>query len=95
VTVSALIEHGDLVAGETLTSVRKHAMPSGVLNADGTVDVANVIYRSLSAAAQASSGKAAEPGWDYWTVERDGEPVSLLVIRQRYIAATAATATDA
>jgi hypothetical protein len=86
VAVTQLITAGLLNGGEILTSVRKRVVPSGVLNADGTVTVEGVAYASLSSSAKASSGMTAEPGWEYWSVERDGKPVTLFALRDRLIA---------
>ena len=36
----------------------------------------------MSAAAVAVSGNKAEPGWEFWAVERDGKLVSLYDLRE-------------
>jgi len=58
--------------------LRKQPLPTGVLHKDGSVEVGGQVWPSLSAAAQRSSGNKTEPGWDFWTVQRDGKAVTLL-----------------
>jgi len=31
------------------------------------------------------AGNKTEPGWDYWTVHRDGKAVTLLELRAAYV----------
>jgi hypothetical protein len=93
VPVTQLIADGDPQVGETLTSVRRQPLPTGVLRKDGSVAVTGRVRPSLSAAAQASSGNKTEPGWDYWTVHRDGKAVTLLELRAAYVRRQEAGAT--
>jgi hypothetical protein len=90
-TVSDLLNAGLLEPGEELRSVRK-ALPDAraVVRADGRLEVNGEVYGSLSGSAMAVSGKKAEPGWEFWAVERDGKPVRLHDLREQIRASRAA-----
>lgn len=89
VSVSDLIETGLLSTGEVLRTTRRGSGATASVTADGRIEVAGVLYKSLSTAAVAASGNRSEPGWEYWVVERDGEPVSLYALRQQLLDRTA------
>jgi hypothetical protein len=89
-TVADLLAAGLLHPGDELQSVRKAlgevratVQPDGRLLFDGDV------HGSLSAAAVAASGNKAEPGWEFWAVERDGKLMRLYDLRDQLRAAAA------
>lgn len=87
VSLVDLLQAGLLVPGEELRSVRKaSADVRAHLRPDGHVEVGGEAHGSLSRAAIAVSGNVSEPGWEFWTVERDGARVTLYQLRQRLLA---------
>ena len=87
VSVVDLLQAGLLAPGEELRSVRKaSADVRARLRADGHVEVGGETHGSLSRAAIAVSGNVSEPGWKFWTVERDGARVTLYQLREQLLA---------
>jgi hypothetical protein len=81
-TVGDLIEGQLLQIGQELQSVRKSlASARATVRPDGSLEVEGQVHKSPSAAACAASGRKAEPGWDFWAIERDGTLVSLSTLR--------------
>lgn len=85
VSVAALIEAGLVEAGETLCTTRAKGGPIATVTSDGGIRVGDQTYKSLSAAAVAASGNTAEPGWEYWGIERAGKLVSLYLVRKQFL----------
>lgn len=83
-TVNDLIAAGLLHPDETLTPSRPSVTTTGRLMPDGRIEVAGRAYGSLSRAAVVAAQSKAEPGWRFWTVERDGCQVSLFSLRADY-----------
>jgi len=83
-SVSDLIESGLLRAGTRLRPAgRKHDEPATVLP-DGSLEVRDQVYSSVSAAASAVSGNRAEAGWGFWAAPSgDGTMVTLAALRER------------
>ena len=52
------------------------------LRPDGRLEVNGEVHGSLSAAAVAVSGNKAEPGWEFWAIERNGKLVTLYDLRE-------------
>ncbi len=66
---AALLHPGDELRpfSEALSDARAKLSPDGRLEVNGEV------HGSLSAAGVAVSGNKAEPGWEFWAIERDGK----------------------
>lgn len=89
-TVSDLLEAGLLVPGDELRPARKALRKvRATLRPDGRLELGGEVHGSLSASATAVSGNKAEPGWDFWTVDRDGEIISLFALRAQLRASRA------
>lgn len=69
VTVSGLVEAGELAVGEKLRSTSLSAPGVAVVREDGTVTVDG----QRSAGSHVRGGKATN-GWSFWAVERTGRP---------------------
>lgn len=83
--LGALLEGGLLTAGEIIVSADgKH---SAVLNADGTIKCSGY-HGSLHRVGGALTGRSTVNGWNYWCVVRNGNTVTLDVVRDEYIART-------
>ncbi len=88
VTLEQLVDSGLLTDGETLVALRKRvAQADATLHRDGFVTVDGQRHNSLSGAAKAVAGTAAEPGWRFWGVRRDGKVVPLYDVRATYLEA--------
>lgn len=85
VSVLALLDQELLLAGEPLRHVAPAADGEGSVNEDGTITVAGVRYSDPDAAARALSGESAINGWETWSVEREGRPVSLSDLRDQML----------
>ena len=83
-TVGDLIEAALLSVGQELQPARRTLTQTATVLGDGRLRVGDEVCRSLSGAAQVVSGNKAEPGWEFWQAEVDGEPVSLHELRERY-----------
>lgn len=82
-TVTDLLDAGLLHPGVELRPLRKTLGDArATLGPGGRLDVNGDVHGSLSAAAVAVSGNKAEPGWEFWAVERDGQLVSLYKLRE-------------
>lgn len=82
-TVTDLLDAGLLNPGVELCPVRRALGDArATLGPGGRLDVNGEVHGSLSAAAVAVSGNKAEPGWEFWAVERDGQLVSLYKLRE-------------
>jgi len=81
--ITDLIAAGLLTAGEPLYPVRRDLTETATALDDGRILFQGEAYRSVSAAAQASTGNDSEPGWECWTVEREGSRVTLFDLRAR------------
>lgn len=80
-TLHDLVQAQLVAPGETLIPTReKHSQTAIVLD-DGRLDVNGQSYGSLSAAAQAVSGNKAEPGWEFWAVQRPDGRIPLFDLR--------------
>jgi len=89
-TVTDLLDAGLLHPGVELRPVRKALSDArATLGPAGRLDVNGELHGSLSAAAVAVSGNKAEPGWEFWAVERDGKLVSLYELREEFRASRA------
>ncbi len=89
-TVSDLLDAGLLVPGDGLYPVRKALRKARAkLQPDGRLELNGDVYGSLSASAVAVSGNKAEPGWNFWAVERDGTLISLYDLREQLRASRA------
>ncbi len=74
-----LVERGMLRPGETLVSPRGKAAK---VRADGTL-VADDIKGSIHQVGAALEGAPSCNGWTYWSFKKDGQPVSIDVLRQQ------------
>ncbi len=84
VTLKMLIDSGDLKAGEILTpKVSSKASHRAKVNSDGTLDLDGERFTALSTAAKRVLGYSVA-GWGAWTVERDGSPVVIDVLRKQF-----------
>ena len=84
-TVAELLGAGLLRPGEELLPARKALQEQrATLRADGRLEVDGEVYGSLSASAVAVSGNKAEPGWEFWAVEREGGFVGLYDLREQF-----------
>lgn len=81
-SVKDLIDAGLLSAGEELLSTRRRVGSRATVLADGTIQLVGTTYTSLSTAAKAASGSTSEPGWEFWSVKRDGGVVRLFQLRE-------------
>ena len=79
VAFGQLVERGLLRPGETLTSPRGKAAK---VRADGTL-VARDVKGSIHQVGAALEGAPSCNGWTYWHFRRDGEQVSIDVLRQQ------------
>jgi hypothetical protein len=83
-TVSDLLDAGLLLPGDGLYPMRKTLRKvRAKLQPDGCLELNGEVYGSLSASAVAVSGNKAEPGWNFWAVERDGSLISLYELREQ------------
>jgi hypothetical protein len=83
-TVSDLLDAGLLLPGDGLYPARKALRKARAkLQPDGRLEFNGEVYGSLSASAVAVSGNKAEPGWNFWAVERDGNLISLYELREQ------------
>jgi hypothetical protein len=83
-TVADILEAGLLRPGDELRPVRKaSADVRAALGPDGRLNVAGQVHGSLSGAAMAVSGNKAEPGWEFWAVDRGGKLVSMYALREQ------------
>jgi RNA polymerase sigma factor (sigma-70 family) len=84
---SDLIDNGLLKGGEVMSLLYKGAEYKATLLEDGRVRLEDGrVYNALSGAAEAAKGVRADPGWNSWRVERDGQWVSLFDIRSQHSA---------
>jgi len=82
-TVPDLLDAGLLQPGDEFRSVRKALSDvRATLRPDGRLEVNGEVHGSLSAAAVAVSGNKAEPGWEFWAIERNGKLVTLYDLRE-------------
>ena len=81
ITVKDLLDAGLLTVGEQLATTRRGRGDRATVQPDGSIRVGNDTYASLSTAAKAVSGTTSEPGWEFWTVMRDGKRVVLFELR--------------
>ncbi|MCA1703029.1 MAG: hypothetical protein LC808_07050 [Actinobacteria bacterium] len=82
--VTDFLDAGFLHPGDECRSVRRALSDArATLRPDGRLDINGEVHGSLSAAAVAVSGNKAEPGWEFWAVERDGKLVSLYELREK------------
>lgn len=80
-----LIQGGFLKAGESLSLLYKGSEYKATLLADGKLQLEDGrVFNALSGAAEAAKGVRADPGWNSWHVERDGQRVSLFDIRAQF-----------
>jgi hypothetical protein len=82
-TLLDLLAAGLINAGEALLPPPRGKSRSARVTTAGTIEVDGVEYVSPSAAARASSGNSAEPGWEFWGVERGGVRTTLFELRSR------------
>lgn len=80
-TMRDLIEAGMLSVGEVLHTTRRGRSDQAEVLEDGSLRFGEQRYSSPSGAARAASGTTAEPGWEYWAVERGGAYVRLFELR--------------
>ncbi|MGH4025062.1 MAG: hypothetical protein ACRDRV_10830 [Pseudonocardiaceae bacterium] len=81
--VTDLLDAGLLHPGDECRSVRKALSDArATLRPDGRLAINGEVHGSLSMAAVAVSGNKAEPGWEFWAVERDGKLVSFYELRE-------------
>lgn len=84
-----LIQSGLLSADEPLSLLYKGSEYKATLLADGKLQLEDGrVFNALSGAAEAAKGVRADPGWNSWHVERDGQRVSLFDIRAQFRSAT-------
>lgn len=83
-SVGDLIAAGLLSPGEELRPARRaHRSARGRVLGSGRIEVDGISHGSLSAAAVAVSGNRAEPGWEFWCVEKAGQLTRLHELRDR------------
>lgn len=82
-TLRDLLDAGLLTAGETLLPPPRGMSRSANVTESGTIRVDDVEYATPSGAAKASSGNSAEPGWEFWSVDRGGVRTTLFDLRSR------------
>jgi hypothetical protein len=82
-TLRDLLDAGLLTTGEALIPPPRGKSRSAKVTQSGTIQVDNVEYVTPSGAAKASSGNSAEPGWEYWSVDRSGVRTTLFELRSR------------
>jgi hypothetical protein len=82
-TIGDLVAAGKLFAGERLLPrPGKYSTPATV-GEDGTLEVEGELFQTPSAAAKRVTGTQAVPGWHFWCVDRDGQPVQLDTLREQ------------
>ena len=82
-TLKDLLDAGLLTAGETLLPPPRGMSRSANVTESGTIRVDDVEYVTPSGAAKASSRNSAEPGWEFWSVDRGGVRITLFELRSR------------
>ncbi len=83
-SVKDLIDANLIKAGTRLRPMHNAVTATAIVLADGSLEVAGVVYAAVSPAAQAASGKKAEAGWNFWGAPSgDGSYVSLYELRER------------
>ena len=85
VSVKDLIDAGLVAAGDELVTMRRGRDHRAKVMPDGTIRVGESTYQSLSGAAKAASGNTAEPGWEFWALQRGGPPISLYAVRDDFL----------
>lgn len=93
IDLAEIIEAGLLQIGETLTGTRSGQTFTATITPDRRLNVGTSTYDTLSAAANALTGKS-NNGWGFWSAERSGEEVPLTQIRREYINDSTAGASD-
>jgi RNA polymerase sigma factor (sigma-70 family) len=79
-----LLQTGYLRAGETISLYYKGDDYYATVREDGRIVLEDGrVFASLSGAAQAAKGTGADPGWNSWRVERDGELIALRSLREK------------
>lgn len=94
VTLADLVEAGELVVGEKLTSTSLSASGVAVVGQDGSLTVDGRRFPSPSAAGSHVRGGKATNGWSFWAVERDGSTVPLATVRARHMRKVAPAEAD-
>jgi hypothetical protein len=82
-SVKDLIDAGLLKPGTMLQPLRKGLTKTALVLPDGSLRVGEQVFTAVSPAAMAVSGNRAEPGWNFWAVERDGNLISLYELREQ------------
>ncbi len=84
-SMSDLIEAGLLRSGQELVPTRRGRPERAVVLGSGDVQIGDQVYKTLSGAAKAVTGKIAEAGWAFWAIESDGRRVTLAELRARLL----------
>lgn len=82
-TLRDLLDADLLTGGETLLPPPRGKSRSAIVTEGGSIRVDGVEYVTPSGAARASSGNSAEPGWEFWSVDRGGVRTTLYELRSR------------
>ena len=82
-TLHDLLDAGLLMAGEALTPPPRGKSRSARVTQSGTLQMDGVDYATPSAAAKVASGNSAEPGWEFWGVDRAGARTTLFDLRSQ------------
>lgn len=81
VSVADVLDADLVEEGETLYPRRQGVAATATVLGDGRLEVLDEVCDSPSSAACRAAGTAAENGWEFWLVERDGERLSLKDVR--------------
>jgi len=84
VTIADLLAAGLLKDGEDLVSVNGQWPAKAKVKSPDSIRFKNVDYDSPSGAGEAARDGGATNGWAFWAVIRDGETITLSVLRAEY-----------
>jgi hypothetical protein len=84
VTIADLLEAGLLIDGEDLVSVNGQWPAKAKVKSPDSIRFKNVDYVSPSGAGEAARDGGATNGWAFWAVIRDGETITLSILRAEY-----------
>ena len=84
VTIADLLAAGLLTDGEDLVSINGQWPAKAKVKAPDSIRFKNLDYLSPSGAGEAARDGGATNGWAFWAVIRDGETITLSVLRAEY-----------
>lgn len=72
-----------LIPGEQLLPPPRGKSRVATVLGSGSIRVDGIEFLTPSAVAKKVSGNSAEPGWEFWSVDREGQRLTLFELRAR------------